>query len=550
MPHSRRARACRGAFHAAGFLFASLVLVLTSGAQSPRPAAAAQGCPVVSGYVYVDANDNGLFDAGETPISGSSIALRNGGGTTVATTVTDASGYYLFNNDTSVHPPEESLTHSLSFPQTTTDWSMTRNAPKFDPAMGTLTGVDITNSAAITSGIRAESLDGEATTLSATVSGMVALTIPGADTVTTAPVVEAGSFDAAAYDGIADFAGPSGHDFGSHTATGAATTVVSGQALSVYTGAGTVELLGVATATSHTTGGGNVLNKITTVASAQVILTYRYWPVVCLKAGPYTIVQTAQPNGYGDGRETAGNVTPLPNSKGSDSIPITIGAGDLPNNNFGELPASISGYVYVDLSNDGIKDAAEPPIGGVTVTLSGEDATGTPVHRTTTTAGNGYYLFDGLLAGSYEVVETQPAGYLDGKDTIGSQGGSVANDRLFAIDLGAGVHGVNNNFGELPSPTATATAPATGTATTVPGTPPPGTGTPPGAFSPTPVDTVSGARTPGPPSAGSGLLGLPATPTNLALFAIVLISLSSWIAIITMGRRNREAGDGQLPHDD
>ncbi|MCL4232010.1 MAG: choice-of-anchor E domain-containing protein [Dehalococcoidia bacterium] len=499
----------------------------------------------MSGYVYVDANDNGLFDAGETPIGGSSIALRDSTGATVATTLTSSSGYYQFNNDTSVRPPEESVTHSLSFPQTTTDWSMTRSAPRFDPAMGTLTGVDVTNSAAITSGIKAESLDGEASTLSATVSGMVALTIPGADTVTTAPVVEAGSFDAAAYDGIADFSGPSGHDFGSHTASGAATTGVSGPALSQYVGTGTVEFLGVATATSHTTGGGNVLNKINTVASAQVILTYRYLPVVCLKAGSYKIVQTEQPPGYADGRETAGNTTPLPNTKGSDSISITISGGDLPNNNFGELPASISGYVYVDLSNDGIKDAAEPPIAGVTIALSGEDATGSPVNRTTTTSSSGYYLFDGLLAGDYEIVETQPAGYLDGKDTIGSQGGSKSNDHFFAIDLGPGVHGVNNNFGELLPPDATATAPATGTATTGTGTPPRGTATPPGALSPTPVETVSGARTPGPPSAGSGLLGLPATPTNLALFAVVLISLSSWIAIIAMGRRQRGETDGE-----
>ncbi len=330
MPLTPRAHTLRRPLSAAGIILAIAVLALTGAGPAPGRAHAAQSCPVVSGYVYVDANDNGLFDAGETPIGGSSIALRDSTGATVATTLTSSSGYYQFNNDTSVRPPEESVTHSLSFPQTTTDWSMTRSAPRFDPAMGTLTGVDVTNSAAITSGIKAESLDGEASTLSATVSGMVALTIPGADTVTTAPVVEAGSFDAAAYDGIADFSGPSGHDFGSHTASGAATTGVSGPALSQYVGTGTVEFLGVATATSHTTGGGNVLNKINTVASAQVILTYRYLPVVCLKAGSYKIVQTEQPPGYADGRETAGNTTPLPNTKGSDSISITISGGDLP----------------------------------------------------------------------------------------------------------------------------------------------------------------------------------------------------------------------------
>lgn len=540
MPSLRRSIGCHGAARAAGLLAAAFALTLASGQPGLQSAAAAQGCPVISGYVYIDANDNGLFDPGETPIGNSAIALRNSSGATIATAVTGPSGYYQFNNDTSARPPEESITHSVSFPQTTTDWTLTRTAPRFDPALGTLTGVDVTNSAAITSGIKAESLDGEASTLSATVSGTVSLSIPGAGSVTTAPVVEAGSFAAAPYDGIADFGGPSGHDFGSHTAAGAATAVVSGASLSEYAGTGSVELVGVATAASHTTGGGNVLNKITTVASAQVILTYRYLPVVCLRAGSYTIVQTAQPAGYADGRETAGNVTPIPNSKGNDTISITLGTDDRPNNNFGELPASLSGYVYVDFSNDGIRDASEPPIAGVAIALSGKDASGSPVTRTATTAGNGFYSFEGLMAGRYEIVEAQPSGYLDGKDTIGSQGGSVANDNLHKIDLGAGVNGVNNNFGELPPPAQTPTVTTTGTPATGTATPPRGTGTPPSTLSPTPIDRVSGARTPGPPSAGTGLLGFPATPANIALLAVVLISLSSWIAIIAMGRHQRE----------
>ncbi len=543
MPSPRRPVVDQGAARVIGLCAGILAVMLASGHPGPRSAAAAQGCPIISGYVYVDANDNGLFDPGETPIAGSPVALRDSLGATISTAVTGQSGYYQFNNDASVRPPEESITHSVSFPQTTTDWTITRTAPRFDPALGTLTGVDVTNSAAITSGIRAESLDGESSTLSATVSGTVSLSIPGAGSVTTAPVVEAGSFVAAPYDGIADFAGPSGYDFGSHTAAGAATAVVTGAALSDYVGTGSVELSGVATATSHTTGGGNVLNKITTVASAQAILTYRYLPVVCLRAGSYTIVQTAQPAGYADGRETAGNVTALPNSKGNDVIAVTLGSDDLPNNNFGELPASLSGYVYVDYSNDGIKDASEPPIAGVAIALSGQDAAGSPVNRTATTASNGFYSFAGLMAGRYEIAETQPADYLDGKDTIGSQGGSVANDNLHTIDLGAGVHGVNNNFGELPPPTPTPTVTATGTPPSGTATPPNGTGTPGGITSPTPMETVSGARTPGPPSAGSGLLGLPATPTNIALLAVVLISLSSWMAIIAMGRRQHRPSE-------
>ena len=46
--------------------------------------------------------------------------------------------------------------------------------------------------------------------------------------------------------------------------------------------------------------------------------------------------------------------------------------------------------------------------------------------------------------------ETQPPGFADGLDAIGTQGGLVdsVNDLLYSIDLAAGVDGLNNNFGE------------------------------------------------------------------------------------------------------
>ncbi|NQT51474.1 hypothetical protein HQ576_05460, partial [bacterium] len=56
-------------------------------------------------------------------------------------------------------------------------------------------------------------------------------------------------------------------------------------------------------------------------------------------------------------------------------------------------PASIGDLVWHDLNKDGIQDAGEPGIDGVTVTLY--DAAGA-VAGTTTTAGGGLYLFDDL----------------------------------------------------------------------------------------------------------------------------------------------------------
>ncbi len=77
-------------------------------------------------------------------------------------------------------------------------------------------------------------------------------------------------------------------------------------------------------------------------------------------------------------------------------------------------PASISGYVYVDTNNNGMTDAGEAPIAGVTLIL--KDANGNPTGATTTTNASGYYEFKDLRPGTYGVGEVQPAGYLDGLD--------------------------------------------------------------------------------------------------------------------------------------
>ena len=53
----------------------------------------------ISGYVYYDANDNGVFDSAETGISGATVALLDAqGNPTGSTTVTDINGYYKFEN--------------------------------------------------------------------------------------------------------------------------------------------------------------------------------------------------------------------------------------------------------------------------------------------------------------------------------------------------------------------------------------------------------------------------------------------------------------------
>jgi hypothetical protein len=111
-------------------------------------------------------------------------------------------------------------------------------------------------------------------------------------------------------------------------------------------------------------------------------------------------------------------------------------------------PAKISGYVYQDIGNDGVRNS-EPGIAGVNLQLSGTDGAGNSVTVTTTTSTSGYYEFVGLRPGTYTIRETQPVGYVDGKDTAGSPGGgSAGNDVINNIVLTSGMSSVENNFGE------------------------------------------------------------------------------------------------------
>jgi uncharacterized protein (DUF2141 family) len=189
---------------------------------------------------------------------------------------------------------------------------------------------------------------------------------------------------------------------------------------------------------------------VNTTAAGEVTLVYHYIPANALLPGDYIIVQPNVPSGYLPGLKTSGNIVPIPNSVYTNSIPVTLGTSSLTNNTFGELkPASLSGFVYHDADNNGIKETNEQGIANSTIVLTGIDDVGNPVNQTTTTGVDGWYYFSNLRPGTYTIAEGQPVGWLDGKDTIGSQGGTTSNDRFSDIKLANGVDGINNNFGEL-----------------------------------------------------------------------------------------------------
>ncbi len=168
--------------------------------------------------------------------------------------------------------------------------------------------------------------------------------------------------------------------------------------------------------------------------------------------GDYVLTET-QPDDLLDNDETAGTAGGVVGDDVISEIALAS-AQDATGYTFGELePAAISGLVWVDFNNDGEVNFNEDAIQGVELQLTGVDDRGDAVSLTTVTDVDGEYVFLDLRPGNYTVTEVQPAGYVDGMDVVGTEGGTLGNDVISDIDLGIGVVGMNYDFGERPEDT-------------------------------------------------------------------------------------------------
>lgn len=181
-----------------------------------------------------------------------------------------------------------------------------------------------------------------------------------------------------------------------------------------------------------------------------------------LRPGTYTLTES-QPDNYLDGQDQLGNVG---GTLGNDSVAgISLGSNTAGSDyNFGEIVSSrVAGVVYVDANNNAQQDVGEPGIEGATITLTGTDDLGNPVLLTTVTNSDGIFIFESLRPGTYTLSETQPGSYLDGQDALGSSpagtvnpaveplGGTLNDDVISDIVLGANQNGLGGYFGELPA---------------------------------------------------------------------------------------------------
>ena len=294
----------------------------------------------------------------------------------------------------------------VTFPSALIDGE-TRTAalPRFDSNLGQLLGLTVTASATLDATALLENAADQAATIPLEIGGSFDLTTPGLSLAANFQSVSHIA-QVPAFDGALDLAGPGLITIAPDTLTTSSTqtrSLTQGvDDLSAYVGAGTFSVSFLPTGFAQSDDpNGNVLVQTELNAAAVISVAYRY------------------------------------------------------------VPFAISGKVYIDgPTPNGLHDASEPGIPGVTLILTGVSTTGEEIGPIVTqTDANGDYLFTDLKAGTYQVVEIQPPGFLDGDETRGNVlplGNAVGFDTIPAITIGLdNPHAVQNNFGEqLPPPSS------------------------------------------------------------------------------------------------
>ncbi|WP_145253363.1 Ig-like domain-containing protein [Planctomycetes bacterium Pan216] len=113
------------------------------------------------------------------------------------------------------------------------------------------------------------------------------------------------------------------------------------------------------------------------------------------------------------------------------------------------IVSSLSGQVFIDFNNDGIRQPGEPGLADTPITISGNTFICPFETVVTSTDENGNFTVN-LPAGVYNITIQQPAAYIPGQTIVGTAGGTMVNtSTIVDISLPAFTDGVNYNFGFL-----------------------------------------------------------------------------------------------------
>ena len=219
-------------------------------------------------------------------------------------------------------------------------------------------------------------------------------------------------------------------------------------------------------------GDGNLIKSTTTDATGHYLFPD-------LEAGTYTVVVATSNQSAGGALEglSQSSAQPIPSGSdfGNQTTPYTISLGEGKENltadfgynwnptddvNENTGTATIGDHIWVDTDGDGVQDANEVGVEGVTVNLY-NDPDGDGVYdnqvSSTTTDANGNYIFDDLTPGAY-VVEVVPTGSpIDGytqtgdPDKPGQTATNPDNKTTTPVMLAPGDVYLNADFGYQPT---------------------------------------------------------------------------------------------------
>ncbi len=368
----------------------------------------------VGGTVYEDKNDSGALVSGDPLLAGVTVTLNgtNDQGTSItATATTNSSGAYSFTTDSSgnaLRPGTYTITETLP-----------------SAYLANAANVGIVNGAS------------DGAVVSATKIGSVVL--------------------AESQSGVS-------YNFGDIKPVTVAGTVYEDTNDNGTLNSGEPGIAGVTVTLSGTSDQGTSITATTTTNASGVYSFTTDSSGNVLRPGTYTVTET-QPGGYLTGAATVGTVNG--SADGSAVSATKIGSVVLAESqsgvsyNFGDIkPVTLAGIVYEDDKGLGAYASGDIGIANVTLTLSGTNDQGTSITATATTNASGVYSFPTdsngnlLRPGTYQIVETQPSGYLLGAATVGTVNGSadgtkVSLTKISSISMAESQSGINYNFGNV-----------------------------------------------------------------------------------------------------